>query len=130
MFAKRTIAFLLTMFILFADSGQMLYAHTCLKTNTTEFSFFKQTDCCKKANPDKCCQIKKTSCCVVSAAYLKLHFSQAPNFTKHSLAVDIHFLPQAFAPNVLPTTSCKVIHRLPLIPTSKSNNAFTCTYRI
>lgn len=131
MFAKRIVALLLTLFILLADSGQMLYAHTCLKNNTTEFSFFKQNDCCKKTDASQCCQVKKTSCCIVNSAYLKLHFSQAPNLNKHSLENTLYFLLVVILPITFSVSGSKVTYPLPpLLITSKSSNVFTGTFRI
>ena len=87
MLLKRVITFFITFLILFADSGQMIYAHTCFKSNHTSFSLYTPDHCCakeeevaksccaKKATEEKKnCALGKMSCCSVSAKYVKQSF--------------------------------------------------------
>src|SRR5687767_13181279 len=86
MFLKRMTTLILTSLILFADSGQMIYAHTCFKSMHTSFSLYAPADCCpkkeiaksccaKKAiNENKNCALGKMACCSVSSKYVKQSF--------------------------------------------------------
>jgi hypothetical protein len=85
MLLKRIIPVFLTLLILFADSGQMIYAHTCYKSNQTSISLFSADTCCgkekvkkncctKQAEEKKSCSLGKMSCCSVSSTYLKQSF--------------------------------------------------------
>ncbi len=86
MFLKRIVTLFITFLILFADSGQMIYAHTCLKSNHTSFSLYAPGNCCaKKESTKSCCAKKiieeekkctlgKMSCCSVSSKYVKQSF--------------------------------------------------------
>jgi hypothetical protein len=88
MIARRLALTFLTLLILFADSGQMIYAHTCLKSNHTSLSLFTPaSDCCgkeettkriccakKAAEQKKNCALGKMDCCSVSAKYIKQSF--------------------------------------------------------
>ncbi len=97
MLAKRVITFFITFLILFADSGQMIYAHTCFKSNHTSLSLYApnhscaneadatKSCCAKKATEEKKnCALGKMSCCSISAKYVKQSF---PN-NEIKLAVD------------------------------------------
>jgi hypothetical protein len=86
MFLRRIAVACLTLLILFADSGQMIYAHTCLKSNRTSLSLFAPGNCCikkenkrsccakKAAEQEKSCTLGKMSCCSVSTKYIKQSF--------------------------------------------------------
>lgn len=87
MFFKRFICLLITSIILLADSGQMIYAHTCLKSGDVTLSLKKPgTDCCPvKEVKHNCCNKKKKeirpvvksnhkSCCALSSKYVKQSF--------------------------------------------------------
>ena len=86
MVLKRIITTFLTLLILFADSGQMIYAHTCFKSNHTSISLFSPGGCCVKAQSTRPCCVKKAaeerkqcalgkmSCCSLSAKYVKQSF--------------------------------------------------------
>ena len=75
MLFKKLIHLFITLLILFADSGQTIYAHTCLKTKHTHLSIGKPKHCCADEQKSETSQLKKTSCCEVSSTYLKQNFS-------------------------------------------------------
>jgi hypothetical protein len=86
MLFRRLLTVTLTLLILFADSGQMIYAHTCQKLKQTSISFFSPGNCCQKkevkksccarmkAEQKKSCTIGKVPCCSISAKYVKHSF--------------------------------------------------------
>ena len=74
MLLKRAITFILTLIILFADSGQTIYAHTCLKSRQTHISIGQPKHCCAENNTTSQCTIKKSNCCEISSKYLKQDF--------------------------------------------------------
>ena len=86
MLLKRIVTLFITLLILFADSGQMIYAHTCFKSNHTSFSLYTPDHCCAKEEVTKSCCAKKVSeakkncalgkmsCCSVSSKYVKQSF--------------------------------------------------------
>lgn len=87
MFFKRFICLFITSIILLADSGQMIYAHTCLKSGNVTLSLQKPgNDCCPvKEVKHNCCNKKKKeiqpviksehkSCCALSSKYVKQSF--------------------------------------------------------
>ena len=104
MFLKRIVTLFITLLILFADSGQMIYAHTCFKSNKTSLSLYTPDDCCDKEVSKKSCCAKKVSehkddctigdkaCCSVSSKYVKQAFPNnevklsVAKVIKHALA--------------------------------------------
>lgn len=85
MLLKRIVSVLITLLILFADNGQMIYAHTCLKSNNTSFSLYSpahcgavkvKKECCtkKKVVEHDNCALGKMSCCAVNSKYVKMSF--------------------------------------------------------
>jgi|GEM_PF-1747064 len=85
MLFKRIVSILITLLILFADSGQMIYAHTCHKSNNTSFSLYSpahcgavkvKKECCtkKKVVKHSGCALNKTNCCALSSKYVKMSF--------------------------------------------------------
>lgn len=69
MIFKRLVYIVMTVLVLFAGSGQTIYAHTCLKTGRTTLAFTNATCCHKKAVKNEQCSFKKPSCCQVNAAF-------------------------------------------------------------
>lgn len=81
---KQVLCLFMMLLMLFADAGQTIYAHTCLKSNNVSFSInmpaackdeqqhLKKT-CCekKKQQKTKDCTIGKKDCCSVSGKYVK-----------------------------------------------------------
>ena len=131
MLLKRVITFILTLIILFADSGQTIYAHTCLKLKHTNISIGAPKGCCAKKSSTSHCTVKKSSCCEVSSKYLKQGFINQPTEIKKSTPVAI-VLPtsqlfvfsasQSLVPNSSNTSTPSVL--------SKSENTFTQIFRI
>ena len=68
---KRFICGFLAVLLLLADCGQMVYAHTCLKSGRTTFSISGSGSCCTFVATDNKCSFKKASCCQVTAKYAK-----------------------------------------------------------
>lgn len=71
---------LTALLLLVADSGQMLYARTCLKTGQLSFSF-SQPENCKHNSEHACCAHKRTAksttafskapCCAIEQTLIK-----------------------------------------------------------
>jgi hypothetical protein len=70
--------------MLFADAGQTIYAHTCLKSNNVSFSIntpaackeeqhHEVKSCCEKKKQKEAedCTVGKKDCCSVSGKYVK-----------------------------------------------------------
>jgi len=58
--------------MLLADSGQTIYAHTCLKKNRTSISLTNAATCChKKVAGKESCSFKKQNCCQVNSTLVK-----------------------------------------------------------
>jgi hypothetical protein len=86
MFMKRFICILITSIILLADSGQMIYAHTCLKSGNVSLSLtkpganccpvpeVKHSCCAKKEALKKAAIVSHKACCALSAKYIKQSF--------------------------------------------------------
>lgn len=83
---KQILCFFMTMLILFADAGQTIYAHTCLKSNNVSFSIntpaackeeqqeHAKKACCEKEKQEtesEDCTVGKKDCCTVSGKYVK-----------------------------------------------------------
>jgi hypothetical protein len=71
MIFRRLVYITFTILLLFADSGQTIYAHTCLKTNRTSITFAKVVPCCKNKATDKGISFNKANCCRVNSALMK-----------------------------------------------------------
>ena len=71
MIFKRLVYILMTALVLFADGGQTIYAHTCLKTHSTSLALSNASCCHKKAVPLSGHVFKKPSCCFVNATMVK-----------------------------------------------------------
>ena len=129
---KRAVSLLMLVLILFADSGQTIYAHTCLKSKRTHLSIGSPKHCCSAKAVANNCTIRKATCCEVSSRYLKQNFvSQqvVPDVVLHEVAV----LPQSqvFVPRVVqPVIILAANTSPPLIALSKSSATFTQTFRI
>ncbi len=78
MFLKRFILLLTTLLLLFADSGQTLYAHTCLKSKHTHVTIGEPKHCCQESKTKNHCGIKKATCCEITSKYLKQNFIVQP----------------------------------------------------
>ena len=71
MIFKRLVYILMTVLVLFADGGQTIYAHTCIKTQRTILAFNSKSCCHQKAAPPGGPVFKKSSCCIVNATMVK-----------------------------------------------------------
>lgn len=82
---SRFISILLAAIILFAEAGQVIYAHTCFKSNETSYSLYTpahckeeaevvKKSCCSKAQKSEkkdACTLGKSDCCGVFSKYVK-----------------------------------------------------------
>lgn len=112
--AQRILCWFLTALLLFAESGQTVYAHTCLKQNKTTYSLTAETSC-KKESSRPCCArrhqmqtgIKAAGCCVITAKYIKQNFQAeevtAPVHTETVAVLHTVALPLLYAPAQAPT---------------------------
>ena len=130
MLLKRAITFILTLIILFADSGQTIYAHTCLKSRQTHISIGQPKHCCAENNTTSQCTIKKSNCCEISSKYLKQDFiNQQTEAKAVKLEVAVLLCSQVF---VLVKEDL-VLHYNNISPPlgfSKSEITFTQSFRI
>ncbi len=107
----------LCLLLLIADSGQVLFAHTCLKAKHTSYSLSISKGCCNNINATTgALSFRKASCCEVSSKYVK----QSPS-TQSGTAHVIKLIPHVFAATqlfetILPVTS--IINRLSLSSSS------------
>ena len=131
MLLKRAVTFLLTLLILFADSGQTIYAHTCLKTKHTHISIGQPKHCCSDTKAEGNCVIKKSSCCEVSSKYLKQDFINQQTEVKEVMAT-VAVLPvsEIFISSPVKVIALNQTNTSPPIVFSKSENIFTQTFRI
>ncbi len=131
MLLKRATTLILTLIILFADSGQTIYAHTCLKSKHTHISIGQPKHCCAESKTTSHCTIKKSNCCEVSSKYLKQDFINQQTETR-AVSLEVAVLPftQAFIlvkAEELVLNYSNTSHPLVF---SKSENTFTQTFRI
>lgn len=81
---KQVLCLFMMLLMLFADAGQTIYAHTCLKSNNVSFSIntpaackedeHRETKACcekKKQQETEDCTVGKKDCCSVSGKYVK-----------------------------------------------------------
>jgi len=131
MLLKRGITFIITVLILFADSGQTIYAHTCLKTKHTHISIGRPKHCCAEKKMDGKCVIKKSSCCEVSSKYLKQDFiNQQTQVKEVTATVAVLPVSQIFISSPVNVVTLNQANTSPPIVFSKSENTFTQTFRI
>ncbi len=83
-YMKQVLCLFMMFLMLFADAGQTIYAHTCLKSNNVSFSIntpaackeeahHEVKACCTKKKQKEAddCTIGKKDCCSVSGKYVK-----------------------------------------------------------
>ena len=131
MLLKRVVTFLLTAIILFADSGQTIYAHTCLKTKHTHISIGEPKHCCLEKKETSKCTVKKSSCCEVNSKYLKQNFIiQQTEVKQITAVVAILSLAQIFQllPNII--SNERATNTSPPFALCKSAITFTQAFRI
>jgi len=131
MLARRVITFIITLLILFADSGQTIYAHTCLKTKHTHISIGQPKHCCAEKKEENHCTIKKSSCCEVSSKYLKQDFiNQQTEVREVAATVSVLPVSQIFISSLVGVAALNQANTSPPIVFGKSENTFTQTFRI
>lgn len=132
MLLKRAVSVLMLVLILFADSGQTIYAHTCLKSKHTHLSIGSPKHCCSAKVEANNCTIRKATCCEVSSKYLKQNFVSQPvvnDVMYYQVAVLPHS--QVFVPRVAePVITLAANTSPPLLALAKSSGIFTQTFRI
>lgn len=117
---------------MFADSGQTIYAHTCLKSKHTHLSIGQPKHCCAEKVVAGKCEVKKSTCCEVSSKYLK------QDFVSEQIVPDFIAFDAAIVPVSRVFVACypaPLIQRAansspPLLAIAKSEIAFTQTFRI
>ncbi|MFN8288113.1 MAG: hypothetical protein U0V74_15260 [Chitinophagales bacterium] len=103
MLFKRALCVLFTFLILLADSGQTLYAHTCVKKDKTAIgivvtisntgSNIGGNSCCakKQLQAQGHCSVSRPHCCIVKSAFIKhffpLRFTAEKKFTLNPASV-------------------------------------------
>lgn len=112
MFLKRIISLFIAMLLLFAESGQVVYAHTCFKSNKTTLSLYTPAHCADEVQQKSCCGNKHTettnecvvgkkSCCAVSATYVKQSFpANETELRKVSFALALFYQPTFFVAEI------------------------------
>jgi hypothetical protein len=142
MFFKRLLSLLIASIILFAESGQVVYAHTCFKSNETSFSLYSPAHCNDEKIEKSCCAKKqqitpeacvkgKESCCGVSSKYVQQSFPTHETELKKPVAAKSVFSALSFyvtTPGFVPTvvTAC-VASSPPLIVQYFAS--FLCVFR-
>ncbi len=131
MFIKRFAVLFLTFLLLFADSGQMLYAHTCLKTKHTHYSISTPKHCCADTKAEANCGFKKSTCCEVSSKYLKQNFVRQETVTNETSVMQQNYFPvHVFSYAVTSVTKTSSVFAEPLALLVQSSNVFTQNFRI
>jgi len=131
MLLKRMVTFVLTLLILFADSGQTIYAHTCLKSKHTHISLGQPKHCCGEKKESNGCNITKAPCCEISSRYLKQDFISRQTIVAPTIVevAVLSFSPFFIAYQCEKTTS-NYSNTSPPGTFSKSKDTFTQTFRI
>lgn len=71
----QVLSIFFSLFLLFADSGQMLYAHTCHHANRTTFSVNEVEVCCGSCESEEVAEvISSSSCCDIQTQWLKQNY--------------------------------------------------------
>jgi hypothetical protein len=139
---KRFVSILLTAIILFAEAGQVVYAHTCFKSNETSFSLYSPAHCKDEVVEKSCCAKKqqtkseecikgKESCCGVSAKYVQQSFpTHETELKKPAIAKDV-LLPVAFLIPISYSFPFSVANNIISSPPriGQHSSSFLCIYR-
>jgi hypothetical protein len=139
---KGFVSILLSAIILFAEAGQVVYAHTCFKSNETSFSLYfpahckgekAKKSCCgkqHKSQTEKCIKGKE-SCCGISTRYVQQSFPTNETEIKKCSVVKNILLPVVWftAPsNIIDTCSGhRIISSTPSLGFHSSSRL--CVYR-
>lgn len=136
------VSVLLTAIILLAEAGQMVYAHTCFKSNETSFSLYAPAHCNDEKTEKSCCEKKQRSraeecinstesCCGISAKYVQQSFParetewKNPSIVKQVVFAVVPFLTTYFSA-VSPVAYGLVSSSPPLL---FSYSSFLCVFR-
>ena len=143
MLLRRIATLFITFLILFADSGQMIYAHTCFKSNHTYFSLYTPDHCCSKekvtknccakkaVETKKSCALGKMSCCSVSAKYVKQSFpNNEIKITATKIIKDVITEVTSFTMNIFSSFDKLPSFSSPLLLRCKNDIRFTQVFRI
>ena len=116
---------------MFADSGQTIYAHTCLKSKHTHLSIGQPKNCCAEKIVAGTCEVKKSSCCEVSSKYLKQDFVSeqvVPDILVYDVVVSA--VSQLFVVAIQQPCIEYAANSSPPLNVAKSESTFTQTFRI
>ncbi len=128
---RQVLTFIIALLILLADSGQTIYARTCLKSKQTQLSLTQPKGCCGTASKHSSCHFKKSACCEVSAKLLKGNFINS-SLVNHSGIVlpALFYVANAFSFSSLQPAASKPLPSLAFLPPGIAGGAFTHTFRI
>lgn len=139
MLFKRFVCLLTVLLLLFADSGQMLYARTCLKTGQLSFSF-TQPDNCNHTTEHACCarkhrnhqssSVSKAPCCAVAQTLIKqaISGSYAPQYNETAPKAVVTTISFVLAPVIVAYTLPLQQAQAP--PPTRYSADFTGVFRI
>ncbi len=130
MLSKRLVCIFITVLLFVADSGQMLFAHTCLKSKHTTVSLVEIKHCCKEDAVAHERSISKNSCCETSSKYIRQAVAG-----KTETGGEQKWLPELFATTEIfeiytPVAfSSSFLFSTPHLPLSKCDICFTQVFR-
>jgi len=128
---KQVLTFIIALLILFADSGQTIYARTCLKSKQTHLSLTQPKGCCGTASKHNSCHLKKSACCEVSAKLLKGNFINSNLVNQDGIALPaLLYVANAFSFSSPQPAISKPLPSLAFLPPGIVAGAFTHTFRI
>lgn len=117
---------------MFADSGQTIYAHTCLKSRHTHLSIGQPKHCCAEKIVNGNCGVKQSTCCEVNSKYLKQDFVSeqivADFIVFNAVIIPVSQVFVSFYKEPLMQRAANTSPPRPAI--AKSEAAFTQTFRI
>lgn len=140
---SRLLAVFLAAIILFAEGGQVIYAHTCFKSNETSYSLYVPAHCKEEVVKKSCCDharktvqkdectLGKKSCCGVSSTFVKgnLQASQtdfkAPDVPKDFLCEQALIV----LPVITGITNPTPLFAQAELPPGNTSPAFICVFR-
>ena len=132
MLLKRVVTIFITVLILFADSGQIIYAHTCFQSNTTSYSLFAPKHCCGKSSEEHKACINKKSCCSITAKFIKQVFVNHANEVGETIThtAKIATTSEIFQIYDQTNTIIPSVYFTPPLPRCEDDICFTQVFRI
>ena len=132
MFLKRVVAFFITRWILFADSGQRIDAHTCFKSNITSYILSVPKSCCSKTHVNHKTCVNKKPCCSVTEKFIKQVFVNHGNKTCETITqtAKIATVSEIFKIYDQTNTITSSVYFTPPLPSCKGDICFTQVFRI